>query len=100
MAETVEDAFMEDIIAHPGDDTPRLIYADWLDDHGQEARAEFIRVQIELTRMGDDDERSDGLRRRERELLAAHGKEWLDTAWPVGDASLKALLGFGYERGF
>jgi uncharacterized protein (TIGR02996 family) len=27
------------------DDTPRLIYADWLEDHGQPELAEFIRVQ-------------------------------------------------------
>jgi len=43
MATTHDEAFLEDIIAHPRDDAPRLIYADWLDDHGQGERAEFIR---------------------------------------------------------
>ncbi len=41
------------------DDTPRLVYADWLEDHAGDgpdpgawrARAEFIRVQCELARM-------------------------------------------------
>ncbi len=36
------------ILAEPEADNLRLIYADWLDDHEQESRAEFIRVQIEL----------------------------------------------------
>lgn len=44
----IQDAFLADIIEHPDDDTPRLIYADWLEDHDQPERAEFIRVQCEL----------------------------------------------------
>lgn len=38
------------VLANPDDDTVRLVYADWLQEHGDEARAEFIRVQIELAR--------------------------------------------------
>lgn len=44
----MERAFLDDIIAHPADDTPRLVYADWLDDEGRSERAEFIRVQVEV----------------------------------------------------
>ncbi len=40
--------FLAAIIANPADDTPRLIYADWLDDQGEADRAEFIRCQVEL----------------------------------------------------
>jgi uncharacterized protein (TIGR02996 family) len=36
------------ILAAPEDDTPRLILADWLDEHSLAERAEFIRVQCEL----------------------------------------------------
>jgi uncharacterized protein (TIGR02996 family) len=46
-------AFLADIIAHPDDDAPRLILADWLDERdapGDRDRAEFIRVQCELGR--------------------------------------------------
>jgi uncharacterized protein (TIGR02996 family) len=32
------------ILDAPDDDGPRLIYADWLDDHGEALRAEFIRL--------------------------------------------------------
>jgi uncharacterized protein (TIGR02996 family) len=44
-------ALLDDIIAHPGDDGLRLIYADWLEDAGQHERAELIRVQIEQGRL-------------------------------------------------
>ena len=33
------------IYENPDNDAPRRIYADWLDEHGQRDRAEFIRVQ-------------------------------------------------------
>ena len=39
------------ILLHPKEDTPRLMYADYLDEQGDAARAEFIRVQCELARL-------------------------------------------------
>jgi len=51
----------------PDDDAPRLIYADWLDEHGQPERAEFIRVQIGLSRKP-----SRKFRAREAALLKKH----------------------------
>jgi uncharacterized protein (TIGR02996 family) len=47
-ANSEQDALLEAICAAPADDTPRLVYADWLDEHGEPEHAEFIRVQIEL----------------------------------------------------
>jgi uncharacterized protein (TIGR02996 family) len=43
-------SFLEDIVAHPDDPAPRLIFADWLDEHGDSTRAEFIRVQVRTPR--------------------------------------------------
>jgi uncharacterized protein (TIGR02996 family) len=43
------------ICEHPDDDTPRLIYADWLEDHGEAAKAEYIRTQIALARVPEHD---------------------------------------------
>jgi uncharacterized protein (TIGR02996 family) len=40
------DALLRAIAAQPDEDTPRLMYADWLDENGQPERAEFIRVQV------------------------------------------------------
>lgn len=37
---------LADVIENRDDDAPRLIYADWLEDHGRGDRADFIRRQI------------------------------------------------------
>ena len=41
-------ALIKAIITNPDEDTPRLVYADWLEENGQALRAEFIRLQIKL----------------------------------------------------
>jgi len=43
---TDEDALIRAIIAAPADDAPRLVYADWLDEHDEALRANLIRGQI------------------------------------------------------
>jgi uncharacterized protein (TIGR02996 family) len=89
------DSFLRDILDHPFDDAPRLIYADWLEDHGEEARAEFIRVQCELARgvfpcectceyehgIGCPAGRKIDLRRREREV-EGWADEWARAILP------------------
>lgn len=45
------DALLASVLAAPDDDAPRLVYADWLDEHGEGERAELIRVQSELATM-------------------------------------------------
>lgn len=47
------DALLRAILMRPAEDTPRLAYADWLDEHGESERAEFIRVQVEFERLRD-----------------------------------------------
>jgi uncharacterized protein (TIGR02996 family) len=50
---TDEHAFLAQILSQPADDVARTVYADWLDEAGgarRAARAEFIRVQVELSR--------------------------------------------------
>ncbi|MCI0700669.1 MAG: TIGR02996 domain-containing protein, partial [Planctomycetia bacterium] len=42
------EAFIEAIAAHRDEDTPRLVFADWLQENGEEDRAEFIRLECEL----------------------------------------------------
>ncbi len=72
-----EQAFLEDVIAHPDDDAPRLVFADWLDDRGDADRAELIRVQCELSRSPDETRRRD-LLAREEALLNEHGERWAE----------------------
>ena len=70
------EAFLQSILEAPNDDAPRLVYADWLDDHGDGDRAEFIRVQCRLARLDPYDPERRELRRREYELHAEHWGEW------------------------
>jgi uncharacterized protein (TIGR02996 family) len=44
------DAFLAAIRAAPENDLPRLVFADWLDEHGEPERARFIRVGVELAK--------------------------------------------------
>jgi len=71
------EAFLRAIADNPEDDTTRLVYADWLDERG-DPLGEFIRVQVELEPLREDDgPQADELRRRERELLRNHEDDWL-----------------------
>ncbi|MFO0796575.1 MAG: TIGR02996 domain-containing protein [Gemmataceae bacterium] len=44
-AAVTEEAFIRAVVDHPGQDTPRLVYADWLDDHAAPDRAAFLRAE-------------------------------------------------------
>jgi len=92
-----EQAFLNAICAHPADDTARLVYADWLAEHGQEDRGEFIRVQIEFERTPptteDDERRRKVLLNRRDALLKRHKAEWLAPFMPFVKET-------AFERGF
>jgi uncharacterized protein (TIGR02996 family) len=93
----LERGFLDDIIANPEDDTPRLVLADWLDDNGQEDRAEFIRIQVALARADTPDPL---MLRRERDLLAFRGKEWAaDFTGHVGQVLFRRGLVEGVAAG-
>jgi uncharacterized protein (TIGR02996 family) len=93
MASAHDKAFLADILEHPQDDAPRLIYADWLTDNGNPERGEFIRIQIERSHLDEDDPAQDELERRENHLLAAH-PEW------YGSAARWVHEGATFRRGF
>ena len=93
---TPDDAFLQHIIERPDDDTPRLVSADWLEDHGQPERAEFIRCHIEATRLPPPDTRREQLDARAAVLLQAHQAEW--EALPPEVAGVARVACF--ERGF
>jgi uncharacterized protein (TIGR02996 family) len=90
---TPDDAFLHDIIEHPDDDAPRLIYADWLDEHGQADRAEFIRLQCRLAALPPDDPGIKEMHSRELQLLRSHQDQW------VGDLK-RVVISFLFARGF
>jgi uncharacterized protein (TIGR02996 family) len=59
-----EAAFLEALKANPADDTTRLVYADWLDEHGESAKAEYLRMVFEFSQQSvEDGEYSDSIAR-------------------------------------
>jgi uncharacterized protein (TIGR02996 family) len=86
------DGFLEAIWREPEEDSPRLIYADWLEEQG-DVRGEFIRLQCELAALPADAAGRPALEARERQLLARHAAEWLG---PLGDL----LESWRFRRGF
>src|SRR5437763_13536125 len=72
-----QDGFIQAICETLADDAPRLIYADWLDEHGDDVRAEFIRLQCALESMDPFAPGRRALVRREWELVRQHGERWI-----------------------
>jgi uncharacterized protein (TIGR02996 family) len=64
-----EDQFLRHILAAPDDHARRLVFADWLLDR-DDPRGELIRLQCDLARLSEADERYAALAARERECLA------------------------------
>src|SRR5947209_6864253 len=87
-ADTTAADLLAYVVTHPEETDCRLVYADLLEERGEDARAEFIRVQCELARwerlaIDRDSAPLPALRRRGRELLnAAHDRVYTNqTAW-------------------
>ncbi len=93
---STEAALLRAIREMPDEDTPRLVYADYLDEEGDAARAEFIRVQVERTRLPERDPRRAALEDREHDLLAEHECAWLGVAADAMDG----LAEWEFDRGF
>lgn len=62
-------AFLAAIRAAPGDDLPRLVAADFVEENGDAERAEFIRVMCQPPTISRDV--------RAKELLGRHADEWV-----------------------
>src|SRR5689334_13851092 len=70
-------ALLAAIVAAPDDDAPRLVYADWLDEHGDPDRAEFIRHQIETQNSGGTWDWYAGRTAKENRMLGSCRDKWL-----------------------
>jgi uncharacterized protein (TIGR02996 family) len=90
---THEEAFLADIIESPDDDSPRLIYADWLEDNGHSDRAAFIRLGCSMETMDEDDPQREELGKRHAGFIEEHGKEW---AGPLANLADR----YWFRRGF
>ncbi len=88
--------FMQAIINNPNDDGLRLVYADWLEEHGYAERADFIRFQIATHGLSERDAKYHEITKRYPKnvvLRSDFGSEELPT--------LGKGISFGkYQRGF
>ncbi|HET9989405.1 MAG TPA: TIGR02996 domain-containing protein, partial [Kofleriaceae bacterium] len=66
-------ALLHAVIEHPDDDARRLVYADWLQQHG-DPQGELIAVQTRLAH-ATPGERGE-LEARAKDLLDAHAATW------------------------
>ena len=85
---TEREQLWQAVLAAPDDDAPRLAFADWLEDHGDPTRAEFIRVQIALSREPEYTPRYRELERKQDAFLKAHKKEWIASVRGVTSIAL------------
>lgn len=88
------DALKRAVIANPDDDTPRLIYADWLDENRQPDRAAFIRAQIEAARAEPFGSQARTAETKANLLLERHRLNWTQHLYG------HFLQSPGFHRGF
>jgi uncharacterized protein (TIGR02996 family) len=89
------DALMRAVLDQPADDAPRLVLADWFEEHGQAERAEFIRTQCEIARLGaGGGERLGALAEREKALYEARTPTWYE------EVPKRARNNVVFRRGF
>jgi uncharacterized protein (TIGR02996 family) len=94
-------AFMDAIRAEPGHDLGPLVFADWLDEHGEPLSAEFLRLLVACRRLvGTKDEliSQAPLRARMGELRPLMAPGWLRgiaDPWPLGEVFVTRDTGSG-----
>ncbi|MGF1582557.1 MAG: TIGR02996 domain-containing protein [Gemmataceae bacterium] len=88
------DSLFQAILDNPDDDTPRLVYADWLEENGDPDWAERIRIECELPTHEAEDiaPKLHELRKRREQLIRKHREAWKTHRYKSG-----RLL---WQRGF
>jgi uncharacterized protein (TIGR02996 family) len=93
MRDANEAALLRSLAEDRDDNTGRLVFADWLEERGESARPEFVRVQCELASAKLPEDRRQALRLRERALLDAHRQTWLQSfGLPIEDVRFERGL--------
>lgn len=88
-------ALLRAIVANVGDDAPRLVYADWLEEHDDAGQAAFVRDSVALARMSKRQKGRKALERKVRERTADRDAPWLV---PLGVTPMFRVE--RYSRGF
>jgi uncharacterized protein (TIGR02996 family) len=88
---TPEQGFLDALRIDPDDDTTRLIYADWLDEH-DDPRGAYLRQEVELAGVQEEDPRYGEVEQSLRDLRPGIAAAWIEQAGKRFDVVLH-----GYE---
>jgi uncharacterized protein (TIGR02996 family) len=72
-------SFLAAVVDAPEDDLLRAVYADWLEERG-DSRADYLRTEMVLVGMSEEDPGYFGVEARLRELRQAVDAEWVNLA--------------------
>ena len=89
------DAFLRAMQDAPEDDTPRLVYADFLEENGDTERAAFIRLQCRLVKGNMSTPEARELCCDEADLIVRHRRKWLGAL-----ADWEGVRNWAIRRGF
>ncbi len=91
-------ALQRAVAAAPDDDLPRLVFADWLEEHGEPEHAAFVRAQVELA--GTPPWEPFAVRCRHRDPDLVTGGPWWSALPRVDGYGLEWHPEFAFRRGF
>ncbi len=91
-------ALLRAVVAAPADDLPRLVFADWLEEHGEAGYAGFVRAQIELANTPPWEPFAVRCRHRDPDLLT--GAPWWPALPRVDGHALEWHPEHAFRRGF
>ncbi len=83
------DAFLATIKEHPSNNGPRLVYADWLEEHGACDRAELIRLHC----AGQHQDRITA-------LIEKHGRSWAAEDLGIPESCIPKGATLEFHKGF
>ncbi|CAN5259653.1 hypothetical protein BH11PLA2_BH11PLA2_11340 [soil metagenome] len=96
---TDHEALLRAVCASPDDDLPRLVLADWLEEQGDAAQAEFIRAQVQLATTPPWEPFAVTVKHRRPDLLT--GQPWRETLPRIGSGIMVDWNPDGpFRRGF
>lgn len=94
------DALYRAICAYPDEDTPRLAFADLLEEDGDPLRAAFIRTQVELAKLPDYDPLWVKCRQFDPDTFRGHGMAHTLPPSPPDGVFWGSVADLGFRRGF
>ncbi|MGF1580311.1 MAG: TIGR02996 domain-containing protein [Gemmataceae bacterium] len=88
-----EQSLLDKIAKDPNNETTYLVYADWLEEQGQNDRAELIRLELEAENLPNWSPKREKLQNRRSELLDHLRANWNVLRQVPGDITVNWLRG-------